>query len=127
VHLNPKRAGLVGNEARLETYPWSSYPGYLKPRLREEWLRTDRVLGEHGLEADTAKNRREFSRRMEGICAVDLAGEYQPLRRGWKLGGEDFRDWLADKLADAHSDDPSMDRTTFTHGERWLPFQYLSR
>jgi hypothetical protein len=56
-------------------------------------------LGEHGLEADTAKNRREFSRRMEGICAEDLAGEYQPLRRGWKLGGEDFRDWLADKLA----------------------------
>ena len=99
VHLNPKRAGVVGPEGGLETYPWSSYPAYLKPRLRAEWLRTDRVLGEHGLEGDTAKNRREFSRRMEAICAVDLAGEYQPLRRGWKLGGQDFRDWLADKLA----------------------------
>ena len=99
VHLNPKRAGLVGPEVRLVTYPWSSYPAYLKPRSRGAWLRVDRVLGEHGLEGDTAKNRREFARRMEAICAVDLAGEYQPLRRGWKLGGEDFRDWLADKLA----------------------------
>ena len=99
VHLNPKRAGLVGKEARLETYGWSSYPAYLKPRWRQEWLRTDRVLGEHGLESDTARSRREFSRRMEAICPVDLAGEHQPLRRGWKLGGEDFRDRLADKLA----------------------------
>jgi hypothetical protein len=29
---------------------------------------------------------------------VDLAGEHQLLRRGWKLGAEDFRDRLADML-----------------------------
>ena len=26
-------------------------------------------------------------------------GEQQLMRRGWKIGAEDFRDWLADKLA----------------------------
>lgn len=99
VHLNPKRAGLVAAGAPLQEYPWSSYPAYLRPRLRPGWLRTDRVLGEHGLQSDSARSRREFSRRMEAICPVDLAGEYEPLRRGWKLGAEDFRDRLAEKLA----------------------------
>ena len=98
VHLNPKRAGLIGAGAPLQSYRWSSYPAYLKPSLRPEWLRTDRVLGEHGLQRDNAQSRREFSRRMEASCPVDLAGENQPLRRGWKLGAEDFRDRLVDKL-----------------------------
>ena len=98
VHLNPKRAGLVALGVPLQAYPWSSYPAYLKPGLRPEWLRVDRVLGEHGLQSDTARNRREFSRRMEAICPVDLAKEHEPLRRGWKLGAEDFVDRLADKV-----------------------------
>ena len=99
VHLNPKRAGLVKNGARLETYPWSSYPAYLRLALREKWLRVDRLLGEHGLQRDTAANRREFARRMEAINPTELGGEHDALRRGWKVGGEDFVDWLADKLA----------------------------
>jgi hypothetical protein len=100
VHLNPKRAGLVGLDRPLQSYGWSSYPAYLKASLRQEWLRTDRLLGEHGLQKDNAASRREFSRRMEQICPVDLAGEHQPLRRGWKLGAEDFRDRLVDQLKD---------------------------
>ncbi|MGZ4983477.1 MAG: transposase, partial [Chthoniobacterales bacterium] len=99
VHLNPKRARLVAVGAKLQSYRWSSYPAYLKPSLRPEWLRVDRLLGEHGLRSDSAKSRREFSRRMEAICPVDLAGENQPLRRGWKLGAKDFHARLADKLA----------------------------
>jgi putative transposase len=99
VHLNPKRAGLVAAGRLLQSYQWSSYPAYLRPSLRPAWLRIDRVLGEHGLQSDNARSRREFSRRMEAICPVDLAGEDEPLRRGWKLGAEDFRDRLAEKLA----------------------------
>ncbi|MDQ6912214.1 MAG: transposase [Verrucomicrobiota bacterium] len=98
VHLNPKRAGLIGPRARLESYRWSSYPAYLQRSLRPKWLRVDRLLGEHGLASDSARNRREFSGRMEAICPVDLAGEDQPLRRGWKLGGTDFAEHLAQKL-----------------------------
>jgi len=99
VHLNPARAGLIGEGLPLESFPWSSYPAYLRPRLRPPWLRVDRVLGEHGLQEDTAKSRRELARRLEQISPLDLAGEQAPLRRGWKLGGEDFADWLAGKLA----------------------------
>src|SRR5436305_9530096 len=31
-HLNPVRAALLPHEAALATFPWSSYPLYLKPR-----------------------------------------------------------------------------------------------
>jgi len=99
VHLNPARAGLVREDEPLERYAWSSYPAYLRPALRPEWLRVDRVLGEHGLQVDSAKSRREFSRRMKQLCPVDLAGEHEQLRHGWKMGAQDFGDQLADKLA----------------------------
>ena len=98
VHLNPKRAGLMKSGARLESYPWSSYPAYLRPALRGEWLRVDRLLGEHGLQRDTAASQREFARRMEAIDPIEASREHDALRRGWKMGGEDFVDWLADKL-----------------------------
>ena len=35
---------------------------------------------------------------MEELCPADLAGENMLLRRGWKIGAEDFSDWLAEKL-----------------------------
>ena len=97
VHLNPVRAGMVAFEQRLEGYEWSSYPAYLRPKLRPAWLRVDRLLGEHGLIHDNAAGRREFERRMSQAC---LQPEDETvLRSGWKIGAEDFRDWLADKLS----------------------------
>ncbi len=99
VHLNPVRAGLVQEGEKLENYSWSSYGAYLHPKERPEWLRVDRLLGEHGLKEDNARGRREFERRM---AVARLAGSRETegqLRRGWKVGGEDFSDWLADKLA----------------------------
>lgn len=99
VHLNPVRAGLVGADKPLETYQWSTYPAYLRVRLRPAWLRVDRLMGEHGLTADTARTRREFSRRMEQMRLDPPRRADQTMRRGWKLGAEDFADWLAEKLA----------------------------
>jgi len=96
VHLNPVRAGLVGVGEKLESFQWSSYPAYLRPKLRPRWLRIDRLLGEHGL-GDTARARRELHRIMEQ--APLKPGEATLVRRSWKIGAEDFRDWLADKLA----------------------------
>ena len=90
VHLNPKRAGLLGEGAALESYPWSSYPAYLRPRLRAAWLRVDRLLGEHGLSEDNGKSRREFARRTEAIGPADCTETGESLRRGWKLGGGGF-------------------------------------
>ena len=97
VHLNPVRAGIVRSGQKLDKFRWSSYPAYLQPKLRPVWLRLDRLLGEHGLEKDTARNRREFERRMK-MARVEH-GENESVRHGWRIGAEDFHDWLADKLA----------------------------
>jgi len=56
VHLNPVRAHLLSAEDRLLGYPWSSFPFYLSaPEHRPQWLRADRLLGEHGIQGDTHK------------------------------------------------------------------------
>jgi putative transposase len=97
VHLNPVRAGIVSGKKKLDSFRWSSYPAYRRPKLRQPWLRTDRLLGEHGLAKDSAATRREFERRMKQ-ARLEL-GDQELVRRGWRIGAEDFGDWLADKLA----------------------------
>jgi len=51
VHLNPRRARLLESGAKLESYPWRSYPGYLRPRLRKEWMRVKGNLQARDVEA----------------------------------------------------------------------------
>jgi len=47
-------------------------------------------MGEHGLVSERARSRREFSRRMESLRQeANSPQQLQPIRRGWKLGGED--------------------------------------
>ena len=84
VYLNPVRAGLLKEGERMETYPWSSYGAYLKaPDQRQNWLRVDRVLGEHGIGGDNAQGRMEVGRRMEEL-RVEGRDEAQneEIRRG---------------------------------------------
>ena len=100
VHLNPARAGLVRAEEPLETWRWSSYPGYLRPQLRTPWLRVDRVLGEHGRQTDGAGDRRAYARRVEAL-RQDGNGETPEMKRGWRLGAEDFVERLAERLGRA--------------------------
>ena len=97
VHLNPVRAGLITGKEKLESFRWSSYPAYRQPRLRSPWLRVERLLGEHGV-VDTAQGRRELERIMEH-ARLGPGEDTTLVRRSWKIGAEDFRDWLADKLA----------------------------
>jgi hypothetical protein len=88
VHLNPVRAGILKAEERLLAYPWSSWPAYLAaPEHRPHWVRVDRLLGEHGLQEDTAANREEFERRMEARRLEEADPEaLKEFRRGWYLG-----------------------------------------
>src|SRR5208283_5625433 len=66
VHLNPVRARLLQAQERLLAYPWSSLIWYVAaPKHRPQWIRVDRLLGEHGIKQDTAAARQEFERRME--------------------------------------------------------------
>jgi REP element-mobilizing transposase RayT len=93
VHLNPVRAKLLAPEDRLLAYPWSSFPLYLAAREhRPQWLRVDRLLGEHGIQQDTPAGRKEFERQIEGRRLEEVNPEsLRELREGWCLGAEAFR------------------------------------
>ena len=93
MHLNPARANLLGREEKLSAYRWSRLRLNLQPlQQRPAWLRVDRLLGEHGIPSDGPVGRREFGRRMElRRAAEDDPAPLQAVRRGWCLGGKQFR------------------------------------
>ena len=87
VHLNPVRAGLVAADQTLASYAWSSYPLYLTPPKRPPFLRVDRLLGEHGIQEDSAEGRTHFQARMEERRREGETPEtWAAFRRGWRLG-----------------------------------------
>src|SRR5947207_2517890 len=90
----------AGQQGEVHRYRWSSCAHYLTTKKkRPAWLRTDRLMGEHGLVSENARSRREFGRRMESLRQEANSPQLlQPIRRGWKLGGEDFLDWILDKM-----------------------------
>ena len=100
IHLNPVRARLLPAESRLLEYPWSSFGLYLTElKHRPKWLRVDRLLGEHGIEKDTASGRREFERRMESRRAGEGdASQWKGMRRGWCIGTPEFKKGLLDRM-----------------------------
>jgi len=100
VHLNPVRAGLLSDREKVHRYRWSSCGHYLQSKKKRPfWLRADRLMEEHGLLSESACNRREFSRRMESLRQEANAPQsLLPIRRGWKLGAEDFLDWILEKV-----------------------------
>lgn len=99
-HLNPVRAGLLPAESPLLEYPWSSFGLYLTDlKHRPKWLRVDRLLGEHGIEKDTASGRLEFERRMESRRAGEAeANQWNGMRRGWCIGTSEFKKGLLERL-----------------------------
>jgi len=94
IHLNPIRIQMEKSASRQEKikylrgYGWSSYPGYLFPNRRRDWLRVDEVLGDFG--GDRRRGRRAYARFvLEGIGG----GFKNPLEEGRGhgiIGGEDF-------------------------------------
>jgi len=107
IHLNPFRAGLAGEglEKKLEEYEWSSYPAYAGCcRKPLKGLEQDRLLSACGIDPlspETRKMYRDqlvFKMRGEaGLNEVEEQAEKQ-LKRGWFIGGEAFRKWLAKQL-----------------------------
>ena len=99
IHLNPARAKCFDLEkGDLLAYPWGSYPLYLTPSKRPDWLVVDRALGNLGL-ADDRSGRGEYERyiqkRVMEIAFSDnpmeLDESWAKIRRGWAFGGDDFR------------------------------------
>lgn len=107
IHLNPFRAGLAGEglEKTLEEYEWSSYPAYVgRYRKSPDWLAQDRLLSACGINPLSSGRRRTY----RGQLVIKMQGEIGPdaveelaekqMKRGWFIGGEDFRKWLAKQL-----------------------------
>jgi putative transposase len=99
VHLNPCRAHLLEREQAIASYRWSSYPLYLKsPPQRPPWLRVDRLLGEWAVQRDDSRGRRRFAAEMEARRASETNEEFEAVRRGWCMGGKEFREELLEQI-----------------------------
>ena len=104
VHLNPVRASLLAPHEPLQKYRWSSYSSYLQtPLRRAPWLRVDRLLGEWGIRRDDAEGRRRFATELESRRRSQEGAEFKAVRRGWCLGGEEFRRELLEQIAEQRS------------------------
>jgi hypothetical protein len=106
IHLNPARIkGFDFERSKLEDHVWSSYPGYLQPQKRPEWLCVERVLACAGLN-DTPHGRSAYRELFEKrMVAMQHATEpwkvdeaWDRIRRGECFGDESFRDELNQRL-----------------------------
>ena len=121
VHLNPVRAKLLTAGTGLKAFRWSSYGEYLKRRTaRVNWLRVDRLLGEHGIPKDSPAGRKEFEKRMELRRATDDAREFKGVVRGWALGSEAFRKELLAQMREKRGDHygPELREADAAHAEK---------
>jgi REP element-mobilizing transposase RayT len=108
IHLNPARAGLLDSvSGKLADYRWSSFPFYLYPSKRPDWLAVDRVLGALGVQDDRKGQswyRQYMNKRVSEVISAakpaDADEEWEVIRKGWYLGSPEFRDELLDRLDD---------------------------
>ncbi len=97
IHLNPARAGLTHDLKRgLLDYRWSSLPTLVGSVDCPVWLDAAVAMSWHGWDQGKADDRRDYARYSAGRASEDgrspsVADEWSALRRGWYLGGEDFR------------------------------------
>jgi hypothetical protein len=104
VHLSPVWMKLVKRQGKLGDYAWSSYCEYLKPaRERADWVRVDRLLEQCGIPDDNSAGRRRFEQRMEARRGADEK-EFRAFRRGWYVGGREFRKELLGRLKGKRGD-----------------------
>ena len=101
VHLNPARAKLVAADAPLKSFAWSSWPAYLLARSkRPAWLRADRLLGWWGIPKDCLTGRQRLEWALEERRGAEEGEEFKPIRRGWCLGEETFREELLTQMSE---------------------------
>ena len=100
VHLNPARAKRVAADVPLKSFAWSSWPAYLLARSkRPAWLRVDRLLGAWGIPEDSPAGRQRLERALEERRGTEEGEEFKPIRRGWCLGEEKFREELLKQMS----------------------------
>jgi putative transposase len=95
------RAKLVAVDQPLRDFAWSSWPAYLlAPSKRPAWLRVDRLLGEFGIPKDSPAGRQRLEQALEARRGAEEGEECKPIRRGWCLGEETFRQELLARMSE---------------------------
>ena len=85
----------------MRSFAWSSWPAYLlAPSKRPAWLRVDRLLGEWGIPKDSPAGRRQLEQALEARRGAEEGEEFKPIRRGWCLGEETFRQELLAQMSE---------------------------
>ena len=80
---------------------WSNWPAYLlTPAKRPAWLQVDRLLGECGIPKDSPSGRQRLEQVLEARRAAAEGVEFKPIRRGWCLGEETFRQELLAQMSE---------------------------
>ncbi len=109
VHLNPVRAGLIGEGGGFDAYEWTSLQEYRKPpSKRFSWMETADSFQDLKIK-DTAAGRRKYLERLEGLIdwsrpndAGRVLWEGQSLQStlqcGWYFGAQSFREELLKKV-----------------------------
>jgi hypothetical protein len=86
VRLNPARARLMETDAPLKAFAWSSWPSYwLAPWRRPDWLRVERLLGEHRIPMDSPAGRQELERALDARPPEPTAVSRAKVRRSMAI------------------------------------------
>jgi hypothetical protein len=67
---------------------------------RPAWLRLDRLLGEWGIPKDSPAGRQRLEQALEERRGAEECEEFKPIRRGWCLGEEKFREELLTQMSE---------------------------
>jgi len=112
IHLNPFRAGLAGTgfAKPLEAYRWSSFPNYVGAIAKcPAWLDSHRLLEACGINGGSLEGKAFYNAAIENRMLGEVPvgpldeGVQKQLKRGWYIGGEQFRIELG-KMLPARSD-----------------------
>lgn len=107
IHLNPVRVKAMEKVPReekiryLTTYPWSSLPGYLSRRKREEYIDYTLVLAAYGGDTDRARQAYREALYLELAAGIEIKDKVcgQSI-----LGSEGFIEWVMEKFLSGEKD-----------------------
>jgi putative transposase len=128
VHLNPVRAGMIGEGEGFDSMEWTSLREYRKPPTKRfEWMESTKGFETVGL-PDTTAGRRRYLERLETLVdwskpteAGKVLWEGQSLqstlRRGWYFGSQAFREKLLDRLGRVGLDADRKTRKRYTRAD----------
>lgn len=94
LHLLPVKAGMVSTPIH---YEWSSYPGYIYKKKREDWIAYSTILSIFdGTERKAAYS---YQKYVDMGVKKRIASPFKDLKEGIILGGEEFKKELHEKVS----------------------------